>query len=330
MKRKILLATLIASVGLMLASCEREEGILSSEGTQKVQFGANQCVSAVTDLDNIDSIKTIATFKSATHLSKGHFGPILGLEVGTAEYVDDSSFTYQTMKVYRQSDPSKYFYVMLTNLNIPDSAVSWSYANDRTNDQLYGRLYSRDGADMYSNKVKMTLTVYKNGRPPKERYVYGRLMTQEDLCDILEIDSFDSNETYDLSQNYLSWAWDMYYDAFVFGLGSDASESASYHTLAGWKNSVSIYDPMLNLTPEQLRQQEIAYVAGYYTQKNHKGIYWMNYVNPVNDASDVLMIYRHNYWEDDDYWKVGVGPLANHSHDLYGFSVRYVFDPFLD
>lgn len=330
MKRKILLATLIASVGLMLASCDKEDGIVSSEGNQEFQISGNQCVSVVTDPANIESVKTIATFKPGTHLSKGYFGPIDWLELETAEYVDDPSFTYQTMKVYRRSDPNKYFYVMLTNLNIPDSAVSWSYANNRANDQLYGRLYSRDGADMYATKVKMYIPVHKTGRPPRNANVYGRLMTEEDLCDILEIDSFDSNETYDLSSNYQIRAWDMYYDAFVFGLGDDASESASYHTLAGWRNSASIYDPMLHLTPEQLHQMEIAYEAGYYTQKNHKGMYWMNYVNPVNDASDVLIIYRHNYWDDDDYWRADVGPFANHSYDWYGFSVRYVFDPFLD
>lgn len=312
----------------MSPSCEKEDVPVSSSINNDKYVDGTLGVSYVTDPENMEPVTTIATFKPKSHLSKGRFGDIPWLELGYATYVDDTSIKYQTMKVYRRSDTLKYFYVMLTNLNIPDLAVSYSYANDKSNDDLYGRLYTRDGADKYASKVKMTLPVHRPGKPVRDGYVYGRLMTKEDLCDILEIDSFDDKATYDLSPSYLERAWDMYYDAFVFGIDDDASEAASFHTLAGWKNSTSIYDPRLNLTPEIFHEMEIAFEAGYYSQKNHKGMYWMNYVNS-NDASDVLVIYRHNYWDDDDLWRVAVGPFANHSYDWYGFSVRYVFDPFL-
>lgn len=42
MKRKILLATLVASLGLMLSSCDKEDGIVSSEGNKEVQISGNQ------------------------------------------------------------------------------------------------------------------------------------------------------------------------------------------------------------------------------------------------------------------------------------------------
>lgn len=321
-------ALLMAGAVMFFSSCEKEEvtNIVSSNTGEVNELAA---MDYVLDPENMDEGRLIAMFKPKHNLSKGYCGQIDWLETGTAVYVDDLSFSYRTMKVYRKSDPNKYFYVMLTNLNIPDSAVSWSYAKDKTNDQLYGRLYSRLGAEMYCHKVKMYTDVHRPNRPIRKGNVFGSLMTEVDLCDILEIESYNPDEVYDLV-NYPSWGWDMYYDAFVFGLDDDASEEASYHTLAGWKNPTSIYDPRLNATPEMIRQMEIAYEAGYYSQKNHRGMYWMKHKDPVTDGSQVLSILRHNYWSDDDYWRVSVSTYGTNPYGSYGFSVRYVFDPFYE
>ena len=151
-------------------------------------------------------------------LSKGFIYGEEAWEYGTAYCKDDASHTFKTLKVYRRNNPDKYFYVMLTNLDIKADKHCWAYNDDERNVGKYGYLYTWMKANELAGKVYMNLPYNHPRRGVIDRIVYGRLMTFEDVKDILESDTLPEHD-YDGNQlradKLPTYGIDLYYDAFV-------------------------------------------------------------------------------------------------------------------
>ncbi|MBO4372946.1 MAG: hypothetical protein J5826_08460 [Bacteroidales bacterium] len=292
-------------------------------------------------------------------LTKGYLidqeGEDCTIETGTAIFTEDDTKTFKTMKVYRQSDPTKYFYIMLTNLNIPypfelylndSTQVTTSecqpYGNDISFLEKYGLLYSKYGADHIKDYIYMRLPKIKNGKedPTKKKTVRGRLMNVKDLADLLEIESIYGSEHPVGVSDYLDNCGDeedeqkAYYNAFVFGTKWTTKIEDSYHSLSGYKD---IYNVDYTNERDSIREKvwldfpDSALKQLYNkdcSQIDHCGYFWM--VNNSKGYERILRIYR-NEWMYDDYDWVALYSYAGITNDpnkYYGYAVRLVFDPF--
>ena len=245
----------------------------------------------------------------APQLSKGYY--IWDYwDLGTAYDAENESHTFQTLKVYRRNDPDKYFYVMLTNLDIKVSEHCWAYEDNNANVRKYGYLYTWMKANELASRVYMELP-YRNPRNGRigMRKTAGRLMTFEDLKDILESDvvpeqSYDGDQ---LRKGELpSNDGDFYYDAFVFGpnRATDFDVSAQ-HSLAGSR------------VPEWFAEQEVKRYDGL----NSMGYFWLAEKEYNPDYHYFLYVQRRLSGKRYSLF-------VNHMiRDYNGLAVRYVFEP---
>lgn len=246
----------------------------------------------------------------APKLSKGYHHDADWWEYGTAYYKDNTSHTFKTLKVYRRNDPDKYFYVMLTNLDIKADKHCWAYNDDERNVAKYGYMYTWMKAEELARKVYMEfyLPAPRTGNLTLSKR-FGRLMTFEDLKDILESDVIPE-QAKDGNQLREDNGGDMFYDAFVFGpeyAYGDFTNPAQ-HTLGG------------NRAPDWYTEKEMARYGGL----NLWGNFWLNEKEYNPDYHYFLTVQRGGGKEKFDY-----SAFVNHMmRDYNGLSVRYVFDPY--
>lgn len=341
------------AIALTLSSCQDDE--ISQLKEEQTNIEQTQNISD-TFLNDVFSFK----FKQPkVSISKGYYidheGDDVTLEIGEALFAEDDSKKYKTMKVYRQSDPSKYFYVMLTNLDIPypfdlylndHSQLITSeckpYGNNNSYAEKYGLLYSKYGAEHIKDYIYMRLPKIKNGKedPTKKKTVRGRLMTAQDLADILEIEYVYSTGHATGATEYLDNCGDepdekkAYYNAFVFGTEYTTKREDAYHSLCGFKD---IYNVDYADERDSIREKEWPDFPDYalkqiYTKDcahiNHSGKYWM--ATDTYGHRRMLEIYRNEWMYEDRDWIAlyHYASISNDPNKYYGYAVRLVFDPF--
>lgn len=300
--------------------------------------------------DNDISIIRISMKNS---ISKGYqFDQTDDIETDKAFFGENPKKTFKTMKVYRQSDSSKYFYIMLTNLDIPypfenylsdttqvENSLCGPYAGDYSNYKEYGLLYNQYSANQMCNYIFMKVLWYdKNGKPvikngkQRTRTIKGRFMKTPDLADLLECeeDSIICVGLHGVSEYLGDPNKSCYYNAFVFGIEEKDSEKDAYHSLGGYKDMYNMdYEEERkkwkkahndeNFPDEILKQMW----TNFYEGKNHRGYYWMA---PQDRSPRMLEIYRNWGWSDNEDW-LALWNIANYVNDCQ-YSVRLVFDPF--
>ncbi len=294
----------------MFSSCGEDEVVVVSATTSLPSYRY--------DTDSVLMVngKRMQWFFNAPKksLSKGILADETGpdWEYGYATFDDDTTHKFKTMKVYKRNDPEKYFYVMLTNLDINSSSGCWAYNDDQSLVAKYGRLYTWHKADELKTKVHMDLPIYrKNGTVFSEHFqTPARLMTIEDVCDIIEMDTIGHMTQYGYQLNS-TWVDPMYsyfyYDAFVFGPEFTTNHADAQHSLGG------------------VRAVEWATGIDRYRSINMNGGYWLSdrYVDTDMYNHFPLTIERQYGSNLYDYSAYINCMVRNES----GNSVRYVFEP---
>ncbi len=232
-------------------------------------------------------------------------------------------YKFKVLRVDRKTEPGKYFYVMIDNLDVKLDTACWAYGDDERNVKKYGRLYTWYAANALAPKIKMGLPRYKNNSPmlttKGDTILFptkGRLLSSKDVLDIIEcnaignlpknghtIDDIDDSSDYPM----------YYYDIFIGGLDGPKNAIPDYSrgekTLGGFRNT--------------FRQNQMYWdywINGWYTALNKEAYIWLKDEAAFGTCHCPLEI---DY--NDDYNYVA---MINAGHaDAYGFSVRYVFEP---
>jgi len=207
--------------------------------------------------------------------------------------------TYSTLKVYRQNEPLKFFYIMVENLRA-NVTSSWAYQNNSNNVNVYGRLYTWQAAYNYRNNVVMRLPKYSatTGLPiTTATYpVGGKLPSFDDIRDLLRVSSLGN-----LPSNRTSF-WDSdAYNNFVFGLSEKWDVADAFHSLSGWRDNMQVVPG----------NQE-------FNDLNYRGRFW------TNELAATSAHYPLEVRDDTQEWVAYIN--AGHA-DTYAFAVRYVFYP---
>lgn len=209
---------------------------------------------------------------------------------------------YRVMKVKRQADTTKYFWIMIDNFRYKTKTGSFVYNNDESNAEIYGRFYHWETANECGNKIQMKLPRRnKDGSYTKKKYpTFGHLPTIQDFKDLLETDVIGAHP-WDGVQIYDDFDYG-YYDFFLSGeeYFESAEPELAYHTMAGFRdNSDSHNSPFDDI---------------------HNEVYfWTSERSGSSDCHYPLDI----MFNDGAYSAFINAGHANH----YGFSVRYVFEP---
>lgn len=338
------------AIALTLSSCQDDEiNHLNANDVNKQSLS-----------DSDTSFKNVFSFRfkqPKVSLTKGldidqRDKDIVDIETGIAYFAENPNKTYETMKVIRQSDPSKYFYIMLTNLDIPYpfevylkdttqviTSECGPYANDYSYLKDYGLLYTKSGADHIKDYIYMKLPLVRNGKevPNKKRTIRGRLMNHIDIADLFETDVYNSEFVDSVGQEQIDAVYDSleygYYNAFVFGLDEKFRDSDAYHSLGGFRDIYNVnYPDEIKYIREQWPKFPDYALKQIYTKDcaniTHTGEYWM--ATDFQGFRRRLSIYRNEWMFDDHRWTasyqyVSIPNLPNRD---YGYSVRLVFDPF--
>lgn len=343
------IATTFIVAAFTLSSCDKDE--LQNSGKSIMQTENIVTEGYVKNPIVINGKKQEWTFPSKhTKLSKGmlvneaiyyaEINELLQEEYGRGyKLIDTLKFTYKNTKysirllrVDRKSEPGKYFYVMIDNLNVKMDTACWAYADNERNVSKYGRLYTWHAANALAQEIKMKFVTFRASNPTDTLIrtkldVKARLLSRQDVCDIIEcdaighmpyngytIDAADNDATEKVHGMYELPLY--YYDVFVGGLegpiGDDPTDySRGLHTLAGFRN-----------TSQQPERFWNTWVNGWYTGLNNMSFIWLKDQEPLfgGDCHYPLEIdYNENY---------NYTAFINAEHwDQYGFSVRYVFEP---
>lgn len=334
----------IASIGMIFSSCQ-DEDIKQTKETNTFDYSISDTSSCS---DNL-----IFKIPINNSISKGYRIDYQNdfIESGVAFFGEKPQKTFQTMKVYRQSDPTKYFYIMLTNLDIPypfdfylkdsTNVVTTGcspYADEYSNVKEYGLLYNQYAAEHIRNYIFMKLPIIRNGVPLVKngktitKSVKGRFMNRTDLADLLECrfeelhkygghgvtEYIDSDELYETKFAY--------YNAFVFGLDITNTETSANHSLGGYKD---IYNVDYPADRDSIRASGLDYpdyilkqiYTKDYRDMTHSGYYWMA---PEEWQPRTLQVYRNSGWSENADWIA----IWISGYGKYRYSVRLVFDPF--
>ena len=218
----------------------------------------------------------------------------------------------QLMRVDRKSAPGKYFYVMIYNLNVELDTACWAYGEANNiaytyNATKYGRLYTWDAANALAKKISIVLN---------NRRVHARLISQQDILDIMECDNIGYRD-YSIDDNMdapehegINMAFN-YYDVFLGGLDgpTDAEEpdySRGARNLGGYRNSV---------------ENEL-YFNNWYYNLNKVGMFWLKDTH-FPEYSSFHYPFEVQYDNNNNYTAFFNTGYLNQ----YGMSVRYVFEP---
>ena len=242
------------------------------------------------------------------------------------------TYTLKLLRIDRWTEPGKYFYVMLDNLNVKLDSACWAYGDDESYVNTYGRLYTWNAANALAKKITMRLPAYKADNPIEKLgstslTVRARLLSIQDWKDIVGCDNTKDYSVYDEidAQGHPFIGMPMYYyDAFVGGLegpGEDegADHTRGFHTLAGMRNS--------EISDQRYWNE---WINGWYNLMHREGRLWLN------DGVVLPKPYRNSYYaliintQPSLYTPVAYDYKAwipNTYLDNYGYSVRYVFEP---
>lgn len=253
---------------------------------------------------------------SRSHLSKGLLWEN-DVETDYAYYTKDPSKKFLMMRVDRITEPGKYFYVMLSNMDVKIDSACWAYDYNEANVAKYGRLYHCQAGKALCKEIKMNLPVYNaDGTPylnrrgdPVYSNVRGRMLSFQDVADIMERMEVGcmGKDVYSLMDSCIMCNDALYLDAFIAGIESgDNDMSCVEHTLAG----------------EYIRYQNTgsSAILHEFRSKNQKGMIWVGDDWTRNATGHTPMrITRQGYDCKIDF--------ACCFSDLYGFSVRAVIEP---
>jgi len=310
MKKLLFLSICIISVCLSFSSCEDEK----IEIVDNDNFCNNSSLSQF-EVVEINGKKLEWSFRCVDKgniLSKGIIFDETWLQTKEAYLLSDPSYKYTVIKVNRTSEPGKYFYVMIDNLDVPIDTACWAYNNQESNVALHGRLYTYNTAQLYSKRIVVKLPIVKNGVEIGEFPTPGRLPNMTDICDIIQSPSIGNlpDRGYDLydelSNNLYNGDFNFYYDAFIAGL-----QDRNYDKTSGYKSLGGYRDTPYHNAPEKF--------GGI----NEAGYFWTSESTPDNSHYPLEIEYKHNGKETYFYSAFVNSACWN----KYGFSVRYVFEP---
>lgn len=247
------------------------------------------------------------------------------------------NYPIKLLRVDRKSEPGKYFYVMIDNLDVKLDTACWAYANNEAYVQKYGRLYTWYAANALAKEITLLLPVYDKNNPTQKKLrgripptrQKARLISRQDICDILECDaignlpenSYSLDDLYDLSFNDSHGGLPLYYyDVFVGGLEGPTGNSIDYsrgeRSLAGGRGSY------------QQPQWAWPYYDGngWFNSLNKEGFFHTNdsdYSDP-SIASYVFRIEREDVDGSKFNYSAFINSMTKHGGAV---SVRYVFEP---
>jgi uncharacterized protein (TIGR02145 family) len=208
---------------------------------------------------------------------------------------DNAGNTYKIMKVWRTSNPNKYFWIMIENFRYVAGKGCYLYRNDASEVNEYGRLYHWETANECGGKIHMDLPYRKaSGKYTKKNYTtYGHLPTKQDISDLMGIPNFQRGGLNEISGL-------KYYDVFLVGRDkTDIEDDFSvFHSIAGYMDNTD-------------------YPYSDFDSRHNCGMYWMQ--EGSRDAHQPLRI----EYDDDNY--TAYYHVWHHNH--YAMSVRYVFEP---
>ncbi len=237
------------------------------------------------------------------------------------------NYSIKVLRIDRKSEPGKYFYVMIDNLDVQLDTACWAYADNSNNVSTYGRLYTWHAANALAAQITMNLPFYSASNPTDPLLggyklpVQAKILSRQDVCDIIECDAIGNlpGNGYSIDDNnYAPYHGTIsphrlyYYDVFVGGLeGSGYTDySRGLHTLGGFRNTSYQNIPF--------------YVNGWYADLNTAAFIWLrDKCMPYLVDEPYHYPLEIDYDADDNYTA-----FINAEHwDQYGFSVRYVFEP---
>lgn len=343
---KILIAVLFAS-SFSFSSCDKDVTDIEIEQDEPV-------ISELIDNNPL----VIDSKKQEWHFSLKPRKLTKGMLVNEAEYyesiiiplrkvygddyklIDTINFTYKNrnydikvLRVDRKSEPGKFFYVMIDNLDVRLDTACWAYGDNESNVKKYGRLYTWDAANALANEIPMRLPVYDANNPMQKKFggalkmsVKAKLLSRQDILDIIECEAIG-----DLTKNGYTLddlneqCWNnihadagplFYYDVFVGGLECSNVDGRDYaqgeHTLGGMRNTY--------------RQPQWAWSDwngdGWYKGLNEFSKIWTSegYAD-IHYPLQIERKYKENLYE----YSAFINSML-HSNE-FGYSVRYVFEP---
>lgn len=96
---------------------------------------------------------------------RGEYGNDYKL-IDTIKFVyQNTNYSIKVLRVDRKSEPGKYFYVMIDNLDVKLDTACWAYADIPSNANKYGRLYTWHAANALASQITMWLPKYKESNP---------------------------------------------------------------------------------------------------------------------------------------------------------------------
>lgn len=357
MKRQLLKnLSVAAAVTLALASCEKEipEVVSNHQDNNPsiITEGINK-TPLVIDGKKMEWNFTLHKKNKSKSLSKGmimnesiYYEEIidsLKAEYGEYELIKTLKFTYHNqqyetklLRIDRKSEPGKYFYVMIDNLNVKLDTACWVYGDNESNATKYGRLYTWNAANALAKEIGTKLPVYYKNNPTKKKMnskkpVKAKLLSRQDICDIIECDAIEYapedgytiDDQYDCPTHGRNNYQLYYYDVFVGGLEGNDDEIEFFRgerTLGGFRN-----------TKQEPEWTWFEWVNGWYNKLNEWGRIWTRstFSEEENESANYhspLEIWVLDNHEDNNYYNYTA--MFSSSHwNKYGFSVRYMFEP---
>jgi len=253
----------------------------------------------------------------------------------------NQNYSLKLLRVDRKSEPGKYFYVMIDNLNVKLDTACWVYGDDESNAKDYGRLYTWHSADALAKEISMRLPVYYANNPTKKMIktklpVHARLLSRQDICDIIECDSigfapydgYSIEEHLQASESERDFLPFFYYDVFVGGLEGPCNNVIDYtrglHTLGGFRNPVQKEEKWWNywVNGWYIKKDIEAHIRlcdnARFTHHHHHQQLWIS--REIGNSSGLVENYKG---KDRNFFAY----INIEWTDLFGFSVRYVFEP---
>lgn len=282
---------------VMLVSCAKEE--------QQVQMCNDIEKSA--DLSDFAFGDTIIMHSELQSISKNYlFTRIENMNFSTAYHIIDKDIQYKVLKVPRSKDRTKYFYIMVENLNFKTGKGCWAYDNNEKNVEKYGRLYTWGTANSLAREFYMILPVYVNGEEVDQMKSFGRLPKMEDILDIIAEDTLGHLPEYGhrLVETNRSNYYNRYYDIFITGI-DPVYDLGNIPLFAGVRHPDSPY----NVKPFKFL--------------NEKGLIWLR---DGKGTPDHEYLWFEPIKNDSRVYDCTMFNNAM-THDSNGCSVRLVFEP---
>ncbi len=304
------------SMLITFVSCEREDDseMPNAKQAECIKYAAN---------DNIPDAQqwNLSVTRKSPSLSKGYYIDLSllgkGYEFDSCTYRKNRNVHYKVMKIYRRNS-NKYFYIMMENLNINLDTGCCAYNRSESNAAKYGRLYSWFAANAAAQDFTMKVPIYKaNGDSIPGYTVKGRLPNEEDIYDLLEVESlgmncykgFSIDDCYD--QGLADDSKHMYYDMFLFGMeDADADDTKAFPRLGGGYSD-----------PHNCSQM----FAGL----NEWGQYWTSvaHLNCSSGHKPFRIDYKDNSGNTYNFVASAYFSTNVTVYDNERLSVRYVFEP---